>query len=235
MTNAKPYRLPHEAAAPARFGTMLAAGVLLAVSAAAVKAAPETSALQPTGSLLAQATTPPATTAPPAGAAGSSATAPRKASNPDQKFAEQAAIGGITEVEAGKMAQTKASAAPVKSFAEHMVADHTKANDQLKQLALSKGVMLPTSPDRSHARDLEKAGKLQGADFDRQYMKMMVADHKKTVSLFEKEAKNGKDPELKAFASTLLPDLQKHLQMAQTTERDVKSGGIDAKAPAMTK
>jgi putative membrane protein len=128
----------------------------------------------------------------------------------------------MAEVEAGKLAQSKATGASVKTFAQQMVTDHSKANDQLKQIALGKGIMLPTGPDRSHARDLEKAGKLEGAEFDRQYMKMMVSDHKKTVSLFEKEAKNGKDPELKSFASTMLPDLQKHLQMAQSTESEVK-------------
>jgi len=198
---------------------MLAVGVLVTAFSTSGQAAPDAVKDQAAGPLLL------AQTAPPAGATGSSATAPAKTRNPDQKFAEEAAAGGMAEVEAGKLAQSKASAAPVKAFAEQMVADHTKANDQLKQMAMSKGITLPATPDRSHARALEKAGKLDGAKFDREYMDMMVSDHKKTVSLFEKEAKNGKDPELKSFASTMLPDLQKHLQMAQTTEKDLKKSG----------
>jgi len=130
----------------------------------------------------------------------------------------------MAEVEAGKLAQKHASAASVKAFAEQMVTDHTKANDQLKQVATKTGITLPTAPDRSHAKEAEKLGKMEGAKFDREYMKMMVSDHKKTVSLFEKEAKNGKDPELKNFAATMLPDLQKHLQMAQATEQEVRKG-----------
>jgi len=207
---------------PSRIVPILAAGALVA-GLASVSQAADTPRGQigehPAGSmLLAQAPSP-------AAATGSSATAQARERNPDQKFVEEAASGGMAEVEAGKLAQSKASAAPVKAFAQQMVADHTKANDQLKQIALGKGITLPTAPDRSHSRDLEKAGKLQGADFDREYMKMMVADHKKTVSLFEKEAKSGKDAELKSFASTMLPDLQKHLQMAQSTEAEVKKSG----------
>jgi putative membrane protein len=170
--------------------------------------------------MLAQATPP---------SAGSSSTAPQKTRNPDQKFVEEAAHGGMAEVEAGKLAQKQASNPSVKAFAEHMVTDHTKANDQLKQIAMTKGMTLPTDTDRSHKRDIEKLGKLQGADFDRDYMKAMVADHKKTVSLFEKEAKSGKDPELKQFAATLLPALQKHLQMAQSTEKELKKSSAAMK------
>jgi len=202
-----------------RIVPILAAGALLASLASTSQAADapkEQVREHAAGSmLLAQAPSPAAGT-------GSSATAPARARNPDQKFVTEAASGGMAEIEAGKLAQSKASAAPVKTFAQQMIADHTKANDQLRQIAVAKGITLPTMPDSSHSHDLEKAGKLQGADFDRGYMKMMVADHKKTVSLFEKEAKSGKDAELKSFAATMLPDLQKHLKMAQSTEGDVK-------------
>jgi len=197
----------------AKLGPFVASGALLTLFVTPIYAAPDTATTSAASILLAQATPP---------SAGSSATAPQKARNPDQKFIEEAAHGGMAEVEAGKLAQKQASAAPVKSFAEHMVTDHTKANDQLKQIAMTKGTTLPTDMDRSHKRNIEKLGKLQGTEFDREYMKMMVADHKKTVSLFEKEAKSGKDPELKKFAATLLPDLQKHLQMAQSTEQELK-------------
>lgn len=194
-------------------GSLVASGALLTLFAAPVQAAPDASTTSAGGILLAQATSP---------SPGSPATAPTKARNPDRKFVEEAARGGMAEVEAGKLAQKQAAAAPVKAFAEQMVADHTKANDQLAQIAMTKGIEVPTEADRSHKRSLEKMGKLQGAEFDREYMKTMVADHKKTVSLFEKESKSGKDPELKKFAATLLPDLQKHLQMAQTHEQEVK-------------
>jgi len=212
-----------------RLAALVASGALLAMVAPTAQAASDAHQAQG-GMLLAQA-------APPAGTTGASATTREKARNPDRGFAEDAATGSMAEIESGKRAQAQASAAPVKSFASQMVTDHTMASDQLRQLATSKGITLPGSPDRAHARQLEKLGKMQGAEFDREYMKMMVADHKKTVSLFEKEAKRGKDPELKNFAAKLLPDLQKHLQMAQSIEGDLKktATGTDAKRPAMMK
>ncbi|MBA3479419.1 MAG: DUF4142 domain-containing protein [Lautropia sp.] len=212
-----------------RLAALVASGTLLAMVAPTAQASSDSHQAQG-GMLLAQA-------APPAGTTGASATTREKVRNPDRGFAEDAATGSMAEIESGKRAQAQASAAPVKSFASQMVTDHTMASDQLKQLATSKGITLPGSPDRAHARQLEKLGKMQGAEFDREYMKMMVADHKKTVSLFEKEAKRGKDPELKNFAAKLLPDLQKHLQMAQSIEGDLKktATGTDAKRPAMMK
>jgi putative membrane protein len=137
----------------------------------------------------------------------------------------------MAEVELGKVAQQKASDSQVKSFAERMVTDHTKANDELKSLAGNKGVTLPTSLDKDHQKDSEKMQRLQGPEFDREYMKHMVKDHKKTVSDFEKQAKSGKDNDLKQFASKTLPTLQEHLKMAQQIEDSTKKnkGGSGAK------
>jgi putative membrane protein len=103
-----------------------------------------------------------------------------------------------------------------------MVDDHSRANDQLRQLASSRGVELPTDLDRSARREYDKLSKLSGADFDREYMKHMVSDHKKDVKDFEKEAKSGKDADVKSFAGSTLPTLQEHLQMAQQTDASVR-------------
>jgi putative membrane protein len=111
----------------------------------------------------------------------------------------------------------------VKKFAERMVQDHGKANDQLKQLASSKGLNLPTDLDRSARREHDKLSKLSGADFDREYMKHMVSDHKKDVKEFSDEAKSGKDSDVKQFASSTLPTLQQHLQLAQQTDAAVRT------------
>lgn len=141
----------------------------------------------------------------------------------DRSFAEKAAMGGMAEVELGNLAQQKASSADVKQFASRMVQDHGKANDELKQIATSKGVALPTALDRKHKGDVDRLGKLSGADFDRAYMKHMVDDHKKDVSDFKKAAGSAKDTELKGFASKTLPTLEEHLQLAQKTHDAVKS------------
>ena len=140
----------------------------------------------------------------------------------DRTFIEKAAIGGMTEVAASKAAQDKATNPAVKDFASHMVTDHTKANTELQAAATAKGVTPPGTLDKAHQSAVDKLSKTSGADFDKAYMKQMVADHKTTVSLFEKEAKSGKDGDLQAWAGKTLPTLQEHLKMAQSVHDGLK-------------
>jgi putative membrane protein len=144
-------------------------------------------------------------------------------SSSDRKFMQKAASDGMAEVQLGQLAKDKGMSDEVKSFANRMVTDHGKANDQLKSIASSKGVELPADTDKDHKKKMDKLSKLSGPDFDRAYMKDMVSDHKKDVSAFRKEAKSGKDGDVKGFASQTLPTLEEHLAMAQKTN-DVVQG-----------
>jgi putative membrane protein len=137
-------------------------------------------------------------------------------STADRSFVDAAASGGLAEVQDAQLAQQKAASNDVKQFATTMIADHTQANDELKQIAQSKGVTLPSKLTRAEQRAEEDLKKLSGAPFDRQYARQQVEDHQKTVALFQKEANSGQDPHLKAFAQKYLPKLQQHLQMAQS-------------------
>jgi len=138
-----------------------------------------------------------------------------KLSASDTKFMKTAAMGGMEEVELGQLAAQKASSPEVKNFGQHMVDDHSKANDQLKQLAAQKGVTLPASMSASQKQDMNRLSKLSGAAFDSAYVSMMVKDHKKDVAEFQKESKSGKDSDVKGWASTTLPTLESHLQMIE--------------------
>jgi putative membrane protein len=146
-----------------------------------------------------------------------------KLSSGDKSFIKDAATGGMMEVELGKLAAEKAGSDKVKAFGRQMQDDHSKANDELKNLAKDKGVELPTSLGVKQKLTVERLSKLSGEDFDRQYMKTMIDDHKTDVSHFEKEASKAKDPDVKAFASKTLPTLKKHLQMAETTGKEVRA------------
>ena len=148
-----------------------------------------------------------------------------KVASSDRKFMEKAAQGGMAEVKLGQLATQKAGSDQVKQFGQRMVDDHSKANDQLKQLASSKGVKLPTELDKSTQREYDKLSKLSGADFDREYMKHMVSDHKKDVSDFKSEANKAKDADVKQFASSTLPTLEEHLNLAQSAEQAAKNEG----------
>lgn len=158
----------------------------------------------------------------------SSSSSGSKLSASDKAFAEKAAQGGQAEVELGQLAADKGQSQQVKEFGQKMVQDHTKANDQLKQVASQEGITLPTSLDAKDKALKDRLEKLSGAQFDKVYMQHMVQDHKKDVADFQKEAQNGKDPAVKNFAQQTLPVLQQHLQMAQQSEQAVnqsKSNG----------
>lgn len=143
-------------------------------------------------------------------------------SNPDATFAMKAAQGGMAEVKLGQLATQNASNADVKMFGQRMVDDHSKANDQLKQLAAKQNITLPSDIDAKDQATYDRLSKLHGADFDRAYINDMVNDHKKDIAEFEKEANGGKDQSLKTFAQNTLPTLRDHLQMAQSTQAKVK-------------
>ena len=136
-------------------------------------------------------------------------------SSSDRKFIKDAAEGGMMEVELGRIAASKGVNPDVKSFGQRMVDDHSKANDQLKQVASSKGVTVPASLPASKQKEIDKFNKLAGAAFDSAYVSHMVSDHKKDVAEFQKESKNGKDTDVKSFATNTLPTLQDHLKMIQ--------------------
>src|SRR3954469_20837026 len=133
----------------------------------------------------------------------------------DTAFVKKAAQGGLAEVELGQLATQKASSEDVKKFGQRMVDDHTKANDQLKQIAGNKGVTLPTDLNSKDQAMKERLSKLDGEKFDQAYMKNMVRDHTKDVSEFRKESTSGKDSDLKSFASQTLPTLEDHLKEAK--------------------
>lgn len=132
----------------------------------------------------------------------------------DRKFIEKAASDSMLEVEAAKLATSKASSQEVKSFASTLVADHTKANSELAQLASAKGVDLRIATHGGR-REIEKLGELTGDKFDQTFVKKFgVDDHKKDVKEYEKESRKARDPELKAWVDKTLPTLRTHLEAA---------------------
>jgi len=133
----------------------------------------------------------------------------------DAMFVKEASAAGAAEVALGKLGQSQGHSDQVKQFATQMVKDHTAANEELTSLASEKGLTVATDPSAADAATAKRMGALQGAAFDAAFSKKMLADHKKAVALFQREAANGKDADLKAFAAKTLPTLKQHLSMAQ--------------------
>ena len=140
----------------------------------------------------------------------------------DRNFIQKAAEGGKAEVELGQLAQGKASSDAVKQFAQRMVQDHGAANQELTQLAQSKGVPIEPKPGK-HAKMIDRLAKLQGADFDREYVKAMVKDHKEDVAEFRKMHSGAVDPNLKAWVDKTLPTLEDHLRTIQGIQSQMAS------------
>jgi putative membrane protein len=138
----------------------------------------------------------------------------------DANFMVEAADGGMMEVEMGNIAQQRATDPAVKSFGAMMVRDHTKANEELKALAAQKNVSLPVSMGDNN---MKKVNDMRDEkNFDKKYMDMMVSDHKDDIDKFEKIAKDGKDSDLKSWASTTLMTLRTHLDSAQYINDRIK-------------
>lgn len=133
----------------------------------------------------------------------------------DLAFMNDAAPGGEAEVQLGHLAAERATSSEVKKFGQKMVEDHSKAGAKLKALAQEKKVSLPPGVLPKAKQTKEKLAKLQGAEFDRQYVKTMVEVHEKDVAAFAAFAKNATDADVKAFAAATLPTLQHHLQMVR--------------------
>lgn len=139
--------------------------------------------------------------------------AQNKLSRAQERFLKEAIEGDLAEMKMGELAQQKGQSEDVKKFGQMLQQDHGKNLQQAQQLAQQGGMTPPNQPSNAQKKTHDKLSKLSGSQFDRQFARDMVSDHKKDISMFEKEAK-GKGP-VAEFAQQTVPALQKHLQMAQ--------------------
>ena len=140
-------------------------------------------------------------------------------------FVGDLARGNMAEISLSQMALERSQNESVKQFAQMMVTDHTAAGTELQTLATSKNITLPTAMDQKHQSAMTKLGGESGSAFDRDYMKQMVNDHEKTLSLLQKQADKGTDADLKAFAAKMVPIVQGHLTAARNLSGTLGNSG----------
>lgn len=138
-------------------------------------------------------------------------------------FVKKAAQDGMTEVEAGKVALAKSQDPSVRSFAQRMVDDHSKANAELSSIATAKGIDVPKELDAEHQTMVDALSAKSGSDFDREYSQHMNMDHHKAIALFE-GASRSSDADLARFARKTLPTLKQHKELAETLPGKSASG-----------
>jgi putative membrane protein len=153
------------------------------------------------------------------------ASAQTRANSNDVKFIEKLAGDGTAEVELGKLAEQKSSNPQVKTFAQRLVTDHSKANQQLLSIAQSEGVSPPKSADKEHSALQTRLAKLNGQSFDRAFVQAQVEDHQKDIRYLQQQERAVQDPNLKSFIQQTLPVMQQHLQMAEQLENQVAGSG----------
>jgi len=139
----------------------------------------------------------------------------------DALFCTEAAAAGLMEVQLGELAMSKSGTQTVKDFGRSMKDDHTTANNELKDLASKKGIAIPATLDEKGQDAYDDLNKKSGAEFDKAYMDQMVKDHEMVVRKFREEADAGEDAEIKAWASSKVPVLEHHLQMARDLRNDL--------------
>lgn len=140
----------------------------------------------------------------------------------DAEFATKAAAGGMAEVQIAKLALDKTTNSSIKQFAKMMVDDHSKADDELMNIAKTKNITLPTALDADHQKKYDELNGKTGADFDKDYVSTMIDGHQSALSLMQSEAKDGKDADLKAFAAKTAPVVQMHLDKIDAIKKAMK-------------
>lgn len=130
----------------------------------------------------------------------------------DQDFVMKAASGGMFEVQSSTLAKDSAKDEAAKKFAERMVADHSKANEELMAAAKKANIEVPKKLADPHQKMLDELSKRKGAEFDAAYWQSQVKAHDEAVALFTNASKNLKNADLKAFAEKTLPTIKEHQQ-----------------------
>jgi putative membrane protein len=147
----------------------------------------------------------------------------------DSSFIKEASQGGMAEIELGKLAADKAQNADLKQYGQHLQQDHTKANQELAQIAQRSGVTLPAELNHKENREADKLQEKTGAEFDKAFAEYAIKDHEKDIDRYQKALRDTKDADLRAWIEKNLPVLQQHLQMARNVGATV---GVDQKTLA---
>ena len=133
----------------------------------------------------------------------------------DASFIQTAAQGGMAEVQMAQLAEQNSKSKSVKAYADQMIKDHTPANDQLKQIATTKGATVPAGVNDDQQKMMAMLQGEKGRKFDHDYIAGQIAGHQDMLTAFQTEAASGTDTDLKSFASQTVPTIQEHLTAAQ--------------------
>ena len=137
-------------------------------------------------------------------------------SSKERNFLQSAAEANAAEVRLGQIAERQSSDPNIKKIGQELAQSHQQALQELQQLAASKGISVTTQPTSRQQRMLSSLQEKSGNSFNKQFLKVATATHKRSISLFERAARRSEDPDIKSWANKMLPELENHLAMVQT-------------------
>jgi putative membrane protein len=148
---------------------------------------------------------------------GTALSAGEKTTGPlDDDFLTKVATCNQAEVEFSKLADKRAGSERVKEFAATLIKDHQMLNDKVAELLKTRKVGVVAGTEKDTRDEVKRLSKLEGQEFDRAFIDRIAADHKKAITMFEEQVKNGKAADITTFAREHLPHLRKHLAKAET-------------------
>ncbi len=133
----------------------------------------------------------------------------------EANFARQACQADVAQAQIGKLASANTKNEAVRSLAKQLVKDHTQAEKELAQIFARKGISAEPQLAQSLQTSINRLAELKGGAFDEAFKEQVIEDHEKAIAVFQKQAEQGADPELKAFAQKHLPHLREHLEVAK--------------------
>lgn len=150
-------------------------------------------------------------------------------SNSDQNFLKTASETNKAEMQLARLAEKKTSNNAVKQFAERMITDHTKLEQETQSVASKESVTLPRGAGAANYHEYQELASKSGSDFDKAYIEFNVKAHEQAISEFQKEASSGANAAIKALASQAVPILKEHLRLAESTAKEL---GISPAGPS---
>lgn len=143
--------------------------------------------------------------------------------DPDEMFLIETGHNSQAEVALSELALERTTDPAIREYARKMRADHIRANRELSAIAEQRGLRVPKHPDPLHTKAYNHLAQLSGAQFDREYINHMVADHEKMVSMFEVRARTARDEAIRRWAAAKVPELNDHLEMARMIDRGLQN------------
>lgn len=143
-------------------------------------------------------------------------------SEKNAQFVVDAAAGNLTEIRLAELAQQKSTNKNVKDIAKLLLNDHTAALNDLKILASTKNITIPTEEPEKAKEQVKDLSEKKPADFDKAWVDQLMEKHQKTINDYEKALTDVTDADIKAWINNVLPKIRTHHDKLMASDSRLK-------------